>query len=498
MNGNPAHMPSGPPRRTGSTPSVGLIPNITSSLRGVMMYNNNALNQAISQIEAIGDIQSELVNARSAHAQASKDLQICIERNATQTRQLQKAQDDLRAVTQNLHGAREQLSLLESRLAVVDRKSSSGQGPQHAKVQRLESALNVANQQIVELTKKLQMATSAAIAAQHSDNPVTEVDVLAQSSSRVQVLERRLATILGLSEQDLVMVVDRLETLAGPNASIILGEIFAHFKALRGEFDAILNAAQSYISRNAMLEATNTTIRDLHITAAPVVARPTIADARTEVDRNPPPRDSPVDEIEMDVERTEAARVARQSSRQNSSTTPSAQAQPGPPSQQRPSSIQPSDASQSAGVTSSTPTQPAFLAQETGSPQRKRQRTLTSGNTPEPLPRDDILHLYIRLVTATYKIRPIGAAPDGEKAGQNQLVCKLCETRHKDQPTFPVTVFPYDRDALPIVPPLIDAEPTRSQVQPWIEHIQQKHPKPYNTIMERAKPRPTTTVSTTS
>ncbi|KAH7344619.1 hypothetical protein B0J17DRAFT_8872 [Rhizoctonia solani] len=261
---------------------------------------------------------------------------------------------------------------------------------------------------------------------------------------------------------------------------------------------SVLNAAQSYVSRNAMLEATNTTIRDLHITAAPIVARPTVADVRTVVDKNPPLQDSPADEVEMDVERTEAARVARQSSRQNSSATPSAQPQPVAPPQQRPPSIQPPDASQPTGATSSTPTQPAFFAQETGSPQRKRQRTLTSGSTPEPLPRDDILHLYIRLVTATYKVRPMGAAPDGEKAGQKQLVCKLCETRHKDQPTFPVTVFPYDRDTLPVVPPLIDAEPTRSQVQPWIEHIQQKHPKPYNTIMERAKPRPSTTTPTAS
>ncbi|KAH7344620.1 hypothetical protein B0J17DRAFT_636178 [Rhizoctonia solani] len=228
MNGNPAHMPpnmSGPPRRIGSSPAAGLVPNIASSLRSVMMYNNNALSQAISQIEAIGDIQSELVNARSAHAQASKDLQVWIERNTTQNHQLQKAQDDLRAVTQKLHGAREQLSLLESRLATLDGKSSSGQGPQHVKVQTLESALNAANQQIVELTKKLQMATSAAIAAQHSDNPVAETDVLAQSSSRVQTLERRLVMILGLSEQDLTTVTDRLEALAGPNASIILGEL---------------------------------------------------------------------------------------------------------------------------------------------------------------------------------------------------------------------------------------------------------------------------------
>ncbi|CAE6521873.1 unnamed protein product [Rhizoctonia solani] len=496
MNGNPTHMPpnmSGPPRRSGSSPSAGLVPTITSSLRSVMMYNHNALTQAISQMEAVGDIQNELVNARSAHAQASKDLHIWMERNAAQNRQLQQTQAELRATTQSLHGAREQLGLLESRLAAVDGKSTFGQGTQPAKVQALESALYAANQQILGLTRKLQMATSAAIAAQHSGNPVTEVDVLSQSSSRVQALERRLALILGLSDQDLAMATDRLvETLTGPNSSTTPTEVFAHFKALRGEFDAVLDAARSYTSRNAMLEATVTTIRDLHIGAAPTVTQPTTTGVHSTVDKEPSLQDSPAEgDVEMDVERTEAARVARQ----NSSATPSAQPQAATPSQ-RPPSIQPPDASRPVGVASSTPTQPTFFAQGVDSPQRKRQRTLTNSSTPEPLPRDDILHVYVRLVNATYKLQPVEGASNGENTlvGQKQLVCKLCETRHKDQPEFPVTVFPYDRDTPPAVPPLADAEPTRARVQPWIDHIQQKHPKPYNAIMGR-RPRPSTVAS---
>ncbi|CAE6434166.1 unnamed protein product [Rhizoctonia solani] len=396
MNGIPAHMPSnmsGPPRRTGNSPAGGLVPTITSSLRGVIMYNQTALTQAISQIEAIGDIQNELVNARAAHAQVSKDLQICMERHAAQNRLLLQTQDELRVVTQNLHGAREQLGLLESRLASVDGKE----------------------------------------------------------------------------------------------------QVLACFKALRSEFDAVVNAAQSYTSRNAMLEATITTIKSLHISAAPAVTQPAVVDARTTVDRKSPLRDSPVDgEIEMDVERTEAARVARQ----NSSATPSAQPQP----TARLTSIQPSDASRSVGAASSTPTQPTFFAQQTDSPQRKRQRTLTSGGTPEPLPRDNILHVYIRLVSATYKVQLAGSASGGNNipAGEKQVICKLCETRHKDQPDFPVATFPYDQDTLPVVPPLADAESTRTRVQPWIDHIQQKHQKMYNTIMERARPRSSTTASAAS
>ncbi|CAE6531819.1 unnamed protein product [Rhizoctonia solani] len=507
MNGNLTQMPpnmSGSHRRSGSTPSVGLIPTITSSLRSAMMYNRDALTQAISQIEAIGDIQNELVNARAAHAQASKDLQICMERNLAQSRQLLQTQDELRVVTQNLHGAREQLGLLESRLASVDGKALTGQGAQQNKVQALESSLSGANQQIIELTKKLQMATSAAIAAQRSDNPIAKVEVLPQSSSRVRVLERRLAMVLGLSDQDLAMATDQLvETLTGPNASVTPREVggqqkmqasvFAYFKALRSEFDTVVEAAQSYTSRNAMLEATITTIKGLHISATPIVTRPTAADIHTTIDRNTPLRDSPIDgEIEMDVERTEAARAARQSS----STTPSAQPQP----IVRPPSIQPPDASRSVGVASSTPTQPTFFAQQTDSPQRKRQRTLTSGGTPEPLPRDDILHVYIRLVSATYKVQPVGGASGDENApaGQKQLVCKLCEIRRRDQPGFPVAIFPYDRDTLPSVPPLADAEPTRTRVQPWIDHIQQKHQKMYSTIIERARPRSSTTASAVS
>ncbi|EUC65332.1 hypothetical protein RSOL_444970 [Rhizoctonia solani AG-3 Rhs1AP] len=236
MNGIPTHMPpnmSGPPRRSGNSPAGGLVPTITSSLRGVIMYNQTALTQAISQIEAIGDIQNELVNARSAHAQVSKDLQICMERHAAQSRLLLKTQDELRVTTQNLHGAREQLGLLESRLASVDGKEQVGQGVQQ----------NKASNYFVYSD----MATSAAIAAQHSDNPIAKVDVLPQSSSRVRALERRLAVVLGMSDQDLTMASDRLvETPTGPNARATPGEVdgqqrtqvLACFKALRSEFDA--------------------------------------------------------------------------------------------------------------------------------------------------------------------------------------------------------------------------------------------------------------------
>ncbi|CCO27338.1 hypothetical protein BN14_01376 [Rhizoctonia solani AG-1 IB] len=169
-----------------------------------------------------------------------------------------------------------------------------------------------------------------------------------------------------------------------------------------------------------MLEATLTTIRDLRI-GTPLTAprsiitevRPTVGDNLTQA--------SPVDgEIEMDVERTEAARVARQ----GSSVTPTAQPQPVGPQQQRPSSIQPSEIPQQVG----TPTQPTSFAQQQDSPQRKRQRTLTSGSM-EPLPRDHILHAHVSLVANTYRIEAARSASNsGDSAtGQKQLVCKLCE-----------------------------------------------------------------------
>ncbi|CAE6423694.1 unnamed protein product [Rhizoctonia solani] len=412
---------AGPPRRSGSSPSAGLVPAIASSLRNVMMYNHTTLTQAISQIEAIGDIQNELVNARSAHAQLSNDLQMTIERSNTQSLLLKQTQDELRAANQKLHGAREQLRLVESRLVAADARSSSGQAPQSSKVQALESALSSANQQINELTRRLQMATSAAIASQHSDSPITETEVLNRSSARVQALERRLAVIFGLSDQDLAALTSQLvETLTGPNTNAVSGEIFAYFKAMRGEFDAVCNATRTSTARNAMLEATLTTIRDLRI-GTPLTAprsiitevRPTVGDNLTQA--------SPVDgEIEMDVERTEAARVARQ----GSSVTPTAQPQPVGPQQQRPSSIQPSEIPQQVG----TPTQPTSFAQQQDSPQRKRQRTLTSGSM-EPLPRDHILHAHVSLVANTYRIEAARSASNsGDSAtGQKQLVCKLCE-----------------------------------------------------------------------
>ncbi|CCO27339.1 hypothetical protein BN14_01377 [Rhizoctonia solani AG-1 IB] len=217
---------AGPPRRSGSSPSAGLVPAIASSLRNVMMYNHTTLTQAISQIEAIGDIQNELVNARSAHAQLSNDLQMTIERSNTQSLLLKQTQDELRAANQKLHGAREQLRLVESRLVAADARSSSGQAPQSSKVQALESALSSANQQINELTRRLQMATSAAIASQHSDSPITETEVLNRSSARVQALERRLAVIFGLSDQDLAALTSQLvETLTGPNTNAVSGEV---------------------------------------------------------------------------------------------------------------------------------------------------------------------------------------------------------------------------------------------------------------------------------
>lgn len=69
-------------------------------------------------------------------------------------------------------------------------------------IEALNSAFNSANQQIVELTKKLQMATSAATVAQTSDNALPAVDTLTTSSTRVHDLGKQLAALLKLSDED--------------------------------------------------------------------------------------------------------------------------------------------------------------------------------------------------------------------------------------------------------------------------------------------------------
>jgi hypothetical protein len=126
----------------------------------------------------------------------------------------------------------------------------------------------------------------------------------------------------------------------------------------------------------------------------------------------------------MDVERTEAARVARQVN------GPPTQAQPPTASlaAQHPTMIPLPTAPVTLGSAPSTPSQPTFFAQSE-LPQRKRQRTSTEASAPEPLPRDDVLHAFIRLVNTTYEIRPIEGVPaDAASQGtQKQLVCKMCE-----------------------------------------------------------------------
>jgi chromosome segregation ATPase len=140
MNGNPQRLPqnaASPPNRNAATAlppgsPTGLLPNVTASLRGILLHNHNALTQAISQLEAAGDIQNELVTARAAHAQISRDLITALDQNVNQGLQLQQAQNDLTLVTQKLQGAREQLKLLESKLASADGQASARHATQGA------------------------------------------------------------------------------------------------------------------------------------------------------------------------------------------------------------------------------------------------------------------------------------------------------------------------------------------------------------------------------
>lgn len=49
--------------------------------------------------------------------------------------------------------------------------------------------------------------------------------------------------------------------------------------------------------------------------------------------------------------------------------------------------------------------------------------------SPEPLPRDDMLHAFVRLVNTTYEIKSTEGAQneEGLQGGQKRLVCKMCE-----------------------------------------------------------------------
>lgn len=128
--------------------------------------------------------------------------------------------------------------------------------------------------------------------------------------------------------------------------------------------------------------------------AAPVIPQPSL----------PPP--APIEgdgEVQMDIERTEAARVSRQIT-------------------QPPTPTQPTHPVQTVSVPSvpTTPSQSAFPL--TDVPQRKRQRTSTEASTPEPLPRDDMLHAFVRIVNTTYELKP-----NETNEGHKQLVCKWCE-----------------------------------------------------------------------
>lgn len=144
MNGNPPRQNVTSPLNHAAnvlppgSPTAALLPNVAASLRSALMHNHNVLSQAISQLEAAGDIQNELVVARAAHAQASKDLRVALDQKAAQGLQLQQTQNNLTLVTQKLHGAREQLKLMENRLANVDGQTT----PRHA-VQDIGSKVRI-------------------------------------------------------------------------------------------------------------------------------------------------------------------------------------------------------------------------------------------------------------------------------------------------------------------------------------------------------------------
>lgn len=112
----------------GPSSATGLISSITAHLRTIQTQNNNALGQAIAQLEAANDLQSELVNTRASYARLASDLRAMTEQNANQAIELRRAREEVDSLNVKLRAAREQMVMLESRVVSGDGISGTRNG----------------------------------------------------------------------------------------------------------------------------------------------------------------------------------------------------------------------------------------------------------------------------------------------------------------------------------------------------------------------------------
>ncbi|KAG9124337.1 hypothetical protein FRC07_011996 [Ceratobasidium sp. 392] len=501
VNGGLAPSPSG-------SSNMGLIPNVAATLRSLQVQNANALNHAIAQLDTASEIQNELVSARAAYAQVSSDLRKAVDQNLLQANQLQQSKDELHSMNVMLHGAREQMFLLERKLENIGveaaarerQRTAARDAEKDSQIESLSSALQVANTRISDLNNKLQLVTSALAVVRTTQPAGLNNKTIETSISSLRNLDKQL-TSLGNSDQDLSTRTDELaasllepatttssipsEHSGSPinqlhNLPLELKEeitqmVKTHFQANTKEKQQvdtsnkkllciltsvlpILNVAQASATRNLALEAAFKTISVLEIQPTPPVLDPP---AKAESD------------VTMDEERTQVAEASRRTSMQPTPTVSDVQ----------------SPYILSNVTQPPTPSQPVFPLGSV-SPRRKRQRTSIEPNIPEPLPRDDELHGLVKLVNITYVIRDgQSGAESGEhpQSGSKQLVCKGCSARHQAQPDFPLTAFDYDQDSQLSVPSLADAEQTRNRIRPWVTHIQEMHQKVYARFMDGLK-----------
>ncbi|KAG8683467.1 hypothetical protein FRC08_014264 [Ceratobasidium sp. 394] len=489
------------PTSSGNT-SMGLIPGVAATLRSLQAQNFSALSQAIAQLDSASEIQNELVSARAAYAQVSSDLRKAVDQNLVQANQLQQSKDELNSVNVMLHGAREQLFLLERKLENIGveaaarerQRTAARDAEKEGQIEALSSALQVANARITNLNNKLQSVTTAVGPIRAAEPASLTKETFEASSSSLQKFDQWLSSysedlgqavgtkVGGMTSPPLEATsmassvsLDNINSSTNQlhNLPPELGEeitqlvntcfqahkdekqkILSQLRSLRADFGNILNVARASASRSTALEATFKTILALELQPASLVPNPL---AGMEGD------------VEMDEERTQAARAARQASMPTISDA------------QSPYIL-------SAVTQPSTPSQPMFPLGSV-SPQRKRQRTSTGASTPEQLPRDHELHALVRLVNTAYDIRGGQNGTDGgdPQPVQRQLVCRACNARHQAQPEYALTSFDYDQDSKLVVPSLAGAEQAQTRIRPWVMHIEDKHQKMYARFMDGFK-----------
>ncbi|KAG8748525.1 hypothetical protein FRC10_003659 [Ceratobasidium sp. 414] len=431
------------PNSPGNT-GMGLVPSVAATLRSLQAQNVSALNHAIAQLETASEIQNELVSARAAYAQVSSDLRKAVDQNLVQANQLQQSKEELHSVNVMLHGAREQMFLMERKLENIGveaaarerQRTATRDAEKDSQIEALSSALQVANARITSLNNKLQSVTTAVGATRAVEPASLTNETFEASSSSLHNLDLWLSSYSRDLGQDVSTKADEMTSslLESTNATSSVPsndtgsstsqlhnlppesreeitqllksyfqahkdekqQILSQLKSLRADFENTLNVAQASASRSLALEATFKNVSALELQPASLVLNPVTG---TEGD------------VEMDEERTQAARAARQASIPIPPTVSDAQ----------------SPYILSTVTQPSTPSQPVF-ALSSVSPQRKRQRTSTGLSTPEQLPRDHELHALVRLVNTAYDIRGGQAGTDGEdpQHAPRQLVCRAC------------------------------------------------------------------------